>query len=62
MTTSGDKLNIESFPKYEPPVNPPERMYFAGTEYDQKNGGHLEGALNSAHSILKQILSEYNKH
>ncbi|WP_436884119.1 flavin monoamine oxidase family protein [Mammaliicoccus sciuri] len=60
MTTSGDKLNIESFPTYGPPINPPERMYFAGTEYDQKNGGHLEGALNSAHSTFKQIASEYN--
>ncbi|MEB8091946.1 FAD-dependent oxidoreductase [Mammaliicoccus lentus] len=59
MTTLGDKLNIESFPTYGPPINPPENMYFAGTEYDQLNGGHLEGAIKSAHFIYKQIIKKY---
>lgn len=60
MTTAGDKLNIESFPKYGPTINPPANLYFAGTEYDELNGGHLEGALRSANRVANEIITKLN--
>jgi monoamine oxidase len=55
MTTEGDKLNIESFPAYGQPPVYYKNIKFAGTEYDDKNGGHLEGALRSAEHVFDEI-------
>lgn len=57
MTTPGDKLNIESFPAYGQPPKFSDRIYFSGTEFDDRNGGHLEGALRSAEFTFNQLIS-----
>lgn len=53
--TPGDTLNIESFPTYGQPPAYIDNVYFAGTEYDAKNGGHLEGALASAEQTFNNL-------
>ncbi|MCG7338948.1 FAD-dependent oxidoreductase [Staphylococcus sp. ACRSN] len=53
--TSGDTLNIESFPTYGQPPAYLDNVYFAGTEYDTNNGGHLEGALASAEYAFNNL-------
>lgn len=53
--TQGDTLNIESFPTYGQPPAYLDNIFFAGTEYDANNGGHLEGALASAEHAFNNI-------
>lgn len=59
MTTAGDKLNIESFPAYGQPPAFFDNIHFAGTEFDDKNGGHLEGALRSAEAVFNKIVRKF---
>ena len=57
--TDGDKQNIESFPAYGPPPEWKKNILFAGTEYSSISGGHLEGAIASAHDIYFQLKKFY---
>lgn len=59
MTTAGDKLNIESFPAYGQPPEFFDNVHFAGTEFDDRNGGHLEGALRSGEAVFNKIVEAF---
>ncbi|PAD32995.1 flavin monoamine oxidase family protein [Paenibacillus sp. 7523-1] len=57
-----DSEPLLDFPKYGPVINKKDSLqniFFAGTEMASQQGGHLEGALQSAERVANEIIKRY---
>ncbi|MBD3919190.1 FAD-dependent oxidoreductase [Paenibacillus sp. PR3] len=62
--TSEDAEPIREYPDYGPHLNDPtwnKKVWFAGTETASAQGGHLEGALQSADRTVYELLKSYRQ-
>ncbi|SDJ53098.1 flavin monoamine oxidase family protein [Salimicrobium halophilum] len=55
---AADSVPLQDFPVYGPPGDLgtwEKKVYFAGTEADPQFGGHLEGALQAAERVVRDL-------
>ncbi|RPK31390.1 flavin monoamine oxidase family protein [Paenibacillus xylanexedens] len=59
-----DSEPLLDFPNYGPIIDKTESLqniFYAGTEMASQQGGHLEGALQSAERVVDEVIKRYNQ-